>query len=133
MADGRRLSAISIMRRRKRDATGHIILQILQIICRGSINCLSSIFHRFCHLTTRPGAVWTGARSNHTAIIAIRASPSSQLLRVICKALEQEMRLLYCSWLEDALQGTCTLMPIVKGHPPPPQTDIVMTERGFPV
>lgn len=50
---------------------------------------------------------WTFAHSNHTAIMAISASPSLVLVQLpgaICKAAEQEMRLV-CPSLEDVLEG----------------------------
>lgn len=73
---------------------------------------------------------WTFARSNHTAIMAISACPSLVLVQVpgvICKAAEQEMRLVCCR--------TCLMEP--RGVPPRRERggrqlgDGVMTELGF--
>ncbi len=50
---------------------------------------------------------WTFAHSNHTAIMAISATPYLVLVQLpgaICKAAEQEMRLV-CPSLEDVLEG----------------------------
>lgn len=69
---------------------------------------------------------WTFARSNHAAIMAISASPSSSLVwfpGAICKVAEREMRLICCSLanLEDVLEGATVKFARRSRSPPHPR------------